>query len=151
MFRRFLLAVAAAWILPAGNARPADSVTVAIHTTILPVCRFSAAVPVEVHAADGTSSVTVTASAPPSSAMIYRCTNGTAPAFTVTGAATGCAACPEIPDMAFMLSPEGGGAGRGFGDGRDLTLIVTGPISPTRFQVASMRVFASAVSITVSP
>lgn len=135
-----------AWALPAGDACAGDSVTVAISTTVLPVCRFSASFPVG-DVTDGASGVGAGegGSVPARSAMTYRCTNGTAPAFAITAAAAGCAACSGTSNMAFMISPESSGAGRGFGDGRDLTLIVTAPIAP--LQVAS----SGMVSVTVSP
>jgi hypothetical protein len=143
MFQRSFFAIAAVMILPTGEVRAAESVSVAIHTTVLPVCRFSASVPLAATQTDSAVAATGTA-------MTYRCTNGTAPTFTITGA-TGCAACSELQHTAFVLSPEGGSTGRGFGDGRDLTIVVTGPIAPTPFQIAAIGAVSGVVSVTVSP
>lgn len=140
MSRRLGFGVAAAWILVSGGAGAAESVTVSIQTTVLPVCRFMGSiVPGSTisGAGDGASS--------PTGAITYQCTNGVAPTFAIT-ASTGCPGCPDASASAPVIVSDSRVVGRGMGSGRELTLVVAAPITP-----ASVQTALSNVSITVSP
>jgi hypothetical protein len=108
-------------------------VTIAIYTTVLPVCRFSSS-----SASGDTAAIT------------YRCTNGIAPAFAVTASVFECASCPDDSSRALIVSDDGG-VGRGLGAGRELTLVVTAPIATPPVQTAFASIASGAISITVSP
>jgi hypothetical protein len=140
MFRRLGFGVAAAWICVAGGAGAAESVTVSIHTTVLPVCRFMGSIvpasPVPGMAEDGSS---------PTGAITYQCTNGVAPSFAIT-ASTACPGCTDASASAPVIVSDARAIGRGMGSGRELMLVVAAPMAP-----ASLQTALSSVSITVSP
>ncbi len=148
---RRVFAVFAACILQPACAGAADSLTVTINTTVLPVCRFSASGPANFDTNAG-GAVDAGQAAPLSAtgAITYRCTNGVAPAFAITAAA-GCGGCPDARGIGPVILSDNGGVGRGMGSGRDLTLIVAGPVGPAPVQTASVGVALADVSITVSP
>jgi hypothetical protein len=143
------LIVVTVWLLSAGCTRAADSVTIAIYTTVLPVCRFSASSPsFDTSIGSGRASdIERAGSGPASAAITYQCTTGVAPAFTLTAA---CAACPDAPSAAPLVLSDTAGVGRGMGSGRELTVIVTGPVARP-LQTASASVAPGAVHVTVSP
>jgi hypothetical protein len=143
------LVVVAAWLLPAGWARAADSATIAIYTTVVPVCRFSASSPgFDTSIGSGRApDIERAGSGPVSAALTYQCTNGVAPAFTLTAA---CAACLDDSSAAPLVLSDNGGVGRGMGSGRELTVIVTGPVTPP-LQTALAGGTPGGVSVTVSP
>ena len=139
MAQRCLYAVAAVWIITPASA-PADSLTISINTTVLPVCRFSAPSNRDIGGGGATVSATGT--------ITYRCSNGVAPAFAITA---GCAGCADPRGIAPVTLSDNGGVGRGMGSGRELMLIVTGPAAPAPIETASLAFDAGNVSITVSP
>ena len=137
---RSLFAVAI-WLFGSACTLAADSVTVELRATILPVCRFSASSGLDITAGrpfDATDAPT----ASPSGAITYRCTSGVAPGFTIT------ASCPGCSDGG-MLIVSGDGVGRGMGAGRELTLVVAAPAPQAPVQTAAANV--GNVSVTVSP
>lgn len=140
MFRRLGLGVAAAWIGVSGGAGAADSVTISIHTTVLPVCRFMGSIApasaVTGMAEDGSS---------PTGAITYQCTSGVTPSFAIT-ASMACPGCPDASASAPVIVSDARAVGRGMGSGRELMLVVAAPMGSAPLQTAS-----SNVSITVSP
>jgi hypothetical protein len=133
---RSLSAVAACLLGPACTLA-ADSVTIQVYTNVLPVCRFAASSNIDPMGKplDG-------GAASPAGAITYRCSNGLAPAFTITASCVGC------PDSAPLMLSDGG-VGRGMGSGRELTLVVTaasvqGPVQTAAFGLGD-------VNVTVSP
>lgn len=139
MSSRLGFVVAAAWMLLPSVAA-AESVTVSIQTTVLPVCRFmgSTALPSSLSgvAADGPA---------PTGGITYQCTNGVAPSFAITASA-GCSGCPDGSSNAAVIVSDSRTVGRGMGTGRELTLVVAGSVV-----AAPMQTALSDVSITVSP
>jgi hypothetical protein len=123
-------------MLSADRIGASDTVTIAMNTTVLPVCRFSASSPESGSAGRATSAASVTGT------ITYRCTNGLAPSFAITAICDGCA--PTIVS-------DDSGMGRGMGSARDLTLVVVSPFAPVAVQTASASVSSSAISVTVSP
>jgi hypothetical protein len=138
---RLAFAVATAWTLAVCDVRGADSVTVSLYTTVLPVCRFGASAP---DAAAGPR-IADDGSAWLSGAITYRCTNGVAPTFAIT-ASIGCPACEEASASGSYIVSESAAVGRGMGSGRELTLLVGGP-----GLIAPLHTALNDVSITVSP
>jgi hypothetical protein len=152
-----LVVAAAAVIFAVGGARAAESVTVTVYATVLPVCKFLTSAPV-VNIADlGVgSSVGVGRPGPPmgSAEITYRCSNGTVPSFAIAAAAAttaACAACPEAPSIVATFSLTDNGPGRGMGSGRDLTLTVKGQIAPSPYQTAAAGANPETLTVTVSP
>jgi hypothetical protein len=135
---RYLFAVAA-WLAGPACTLAADSVTVELRTTILPVCRFSASSGLDIAAARPFDTVDAPA-ASPGAAITYRCTNGVAPGFTIT------ASCPGCPDGGTLIV-SGDGVGRGMGSGRELMLVVALPPSSQPVQTAATGI----ARVTVSP
>src|ERR1700674_3244256 len=95
--KRLLFVATALATLVAGSAQAADSVSVTVNATVVAVCKFFTASPVANITNTGTgsnidpsSATTATGNA----AIIYRCSNGTSPVFTVPATATvTCGAC----------------------------------------------------------
>jgi hypothetical protein len=139
---RSALAVAAVWILSADRIGASDTVTIAMNTTVLPVCRFSASSPELGSVAGG-----ATGPASATGTITYRCTNGLAPTFAITAICDGC----DGRDTAPVIVSDEGGVGRGMGSGRDLTLVVVSPFAPVALQTASASLSSGAISVTVSP
>src|SRR5436190_10077237 len=84
-----LLGVGAAIV--ASKAHASDSVSVTVNATIVGVCKFFTAAPVINITNTGVGSNIDPSLAGPASgnaAITYRCSNGTAPTFTVPGTAT---------------------------------------------------------------
>ena len=139
MSGRLGFVVAAAWTLLSCAAEAAESVTISIQTTVLPVCRFmgsTAPSTLPGVAGEGTA---------PTGGIMYQCTNGVAPSFAIT-ASTGCRGCQDMSSNAAVIVSDSRSVGRGMGTGRELTLLVAGSAV-----AAPMQTALSDVSITVSP
>ncbi len=152
---RVALAVAAAaGLLGSVGASAADSVTVTVSANVSGVCKFNSGQTPTVTVAnsganiDPSSATTATGSAN----VLYRCTNGTVPSFTVpTPATITCTSAPTCGSttMAATMTSTSGGAGAGFTT--DKTLVVTGTILPATFQVAQAGSYSGTISVTVNP
>jgi len=140
MSNRLSFGIAASWVLVAGGAGAADSVTISIYTTVLPVCRFAAA--------GGPGASRIPQEPPPGSAtggITYQCTSGVAPTFAIS-ASSGCIGCVDDSPGALVIVSDSRAVGRGMGSGRELTLVVAGPTP-----IEPLRTALGKVSVTVSP
>lgn len=152
---RFPILVLAFAALAAGEVHGSASVPVTVNATVAPVCKFitrTATLNIRNTATgsniDPSSSTTATRTVN----LNYRCTNGTAPAFTVpTTATVTCSACAGTPTMAATITSTNNGAGRGFGSGQNRRLRVTGRIAPGVFQNAHVGAYRGTMTITVAP
>jgi len=140
MSTRSLFAVAACVLVPPCTLA-AESVTVQVYANVLPVCRFAASPAFEAPVNRPLDS----GAASPAGAITYRCTNGLAPAFTIT------ASCGACSDSGRLWLSDISAAGRGMGSGRELTLVVTASGAQGPVQTAAAGVAPSEVSVTVSP
>jgi len=140
MSNRLSFSIAASWVLVAGGADGAETATISIYTTVLPVCRFAASI-----GSDATRIPLDRAQGSATGAVTYQCTSGVAPTFAITASA-GCPGCGDETPSAPVIVSYSHAIGRGMGSGRELTLVVAGP-APTE----SVRTALSNVSVTVSP
>jgi hypothetical protein len=149
-----LAVAAAAGVVVAGAANGADSVNVTVQATVNGVCKFnSGQTPVVTVANSGANidpSVATTATG--SANVLYRCTNGTAPTFTVpTPATITCttAGTCGATTMSSTMTSSNTGAGAGFTT--DKTLTVTGTILQAGFQNAQAGTYSGVISVSVTP
>ena len=150
------LAVAMLVSLGAGIVHASDSVTVNVNATIIGVCKFfpNTAVTMDITNTgsgsniDPSSATTATGNV----AIVYRCSNGTTPTFTVPASATvTCGGCAGSPTMAPTMSSSNTGAGTGMGSGKDQTLTVTGQILQANFQNSPVGAYTGSMVVSVSP
>ena len=141
--------------LIAGSAQASDSVSVTVNATVIGVCKFFTASPVINITNTGTGSNIDPSSATTATgnvAISYRCTNGTAPVFTVPATATvTCGACSGSPTMVPTISSTNTGAGTGMGTGNNKTLTVTGQIVQANFQNAAVGTYTGSMTVSVTP
>lgn len=149
------IAAASVALLLSGGARASDNVTVTVNATVTGVCKFFTSSPVVNLTNTGTGSnidPSSSTSATGNAAIIYRCSNGTTPTFTVPATATiTCAACTGTPTMAPTIASSNTGAGTGLGTGKDQTLTVTGTITQANFQNALAGLYSGTMVVSVSP
>ncbi|HEY1461143.1 MAG TPA: hypothetical protein VGH59_13915 [Casimicrobiaceae bacterium] len=142
-------------LMMSGSALAADNVTVTVNATIIGVCKFFPVAPIINITNTGTGSnidPSSATSAVGSTAIVYRCSNGTAPTFTVPATATvTCGACTGTPTMAPTITSSNTGAGTGLGSGKDQTLTVTGTIAQAAFQNSLAGAYTGTMSVTVAP
>jgi len=144
-----------AGIVIALPARAADSINVPVSATVLGVCKFSTpqSPTVDITNVVGGIDPSLAGNATGTANVLYRCTNGTAPAFALTGGATltlTCAACGGATMAATMtLTPPGSPNGQGFAT--DLTLVLTGTISSAVYAPAAPGTYTGTQQITVTP
>ncbi len=152
------LAAAAAGFVGIAVALPvraADSITVPVSATVLGVCKFSTGQSPSVAITNTVGGIdpSLPGSATGSANILYRCTNGTAPAFALTGGASltlTCALCGGATMAAAMsLTPPGSPNGQGFAT--DLTLVLTGMISSATYSAAAPGTYNGTQTITVTP
>jgi len=152
---KITLAVAAvAGVMASGGAIAADAVNVTVQATVNGVCKFnSGQTPLVTVANSGTNidpSIATTATG--SANVVYRCTSGTAPTFTVpTPATITCttAGTCGTTSMSSTMTSTSGGAGGGFTT--DKTLVVTGTILQAGFQNAQAGTYSGVISVSVTP
>ncbi len=150
-----LFAAAAVGVLASNDAQAADSVSVTVNATIVGTCKFFTALPIVNITNTGTgsnidpsSATTATGAAP----ILYRCSNGTSPTFTVPATATvTCGACSGTPTMTPAITSAGAAAGTGLGTGQDKTLTVTGTILQANFQNAAAGAYTGNITVSVAP
>ena len=155
MMRRSSIFVVLAGILIGSGAQASDNVSVTVNATVIGVCKFFTASPVINITNTGTGSNIDPSSATTATgnvAISYRCTNGTAPVFTVPATATvTCGACSGSPTMVPVISSSNTGAGTGMGTGNNKTLTVTGQILQANFQNAAVGAYTGSMTVSVTP
>jgi hypothetical protein len=154
--RRTLLLAAAASAMFAQDAAPVDSASSTVSAQVLGICKFnSGQAPVVTIANSGaTIDPSLAGPASGSAAILYRCTRGTAPTFTVpTPASVQCttAGTCGVTTMAPTLSSVNTGAGTGFAAGSDKTLTVTGQLTQAQYQDMQTGTYSGTVTVTVTP
>ena len=101
MMRRSSILVMLVGGLIAGGAQASDSLSVTVNATVIGVCKFFTTTPVINITNTGTGSNIDPSSATTATgnvAILYRCTLGTTPVFTVPATATvTCGACAGSP------------------------------------------------------
>jgi hypothetical protein len=156
MRKRNIALVTVVTALFATNAAALDSNSSSVSAQVLGICRFnSGQSPVVTIANTGaTIDPSRTGPATGNAAIQYRCTRGTAPAFTVPSPATvscATAATCGVTTMAPTLTSVNSGGGTGFGSGNDKTLTVTGQLTQTQYQDMRAGTYSGTVVVTVTP
>ena len=155
---RIRMAAAAAGVLAVVLAAPApaaDTINVPVSANVLGVCKFATGQSPSVVIANSGVDIdpSLAGNATGSANILYRCTNGTAPTFALTGGASltlTCAACGGATMAATMsLTPPGSPNGQGFAV--DLTLQLTGTISSAIYGPAAPGTYNGTQQVTVTP
>ena len=151
------LAAAVAGIVTSTAAQASDSVSVTVNATIIGVCKFFTTSPVINITNTGSGSNIDPSLAGPATgnaAVVYRCTNGTSPTFTVPATATvtcttsgTCGTSTMVP----TISSSNTGAGTGLGTGKDQTLTVTGTITQANYQNVQVGSYSGSMTVSVTP
>jgi len=154
---RSLLATLSMAMLASPLASASDSTTVTINATIVGVCKFFTSSPTMNINNTGTGSnidPSLTGDATGSAAITYRCSNGTAPTFTVPTTATiSCSTSGSCGSstMTPSITSTGGGNGTGMGSGQDKTLTVTGTITAANYQNMSVGTYSGTMTVSIAP
>lgn len=134
-----------------GLASAAGSTNLAVTASVTGTCKFSAAsTPLAFGAIDPSSVVNAGATA----SVLYKCTKNTVSlGVTATGGLTRNMTGPLVTDLLpYTLALAGDtGTGTGFGAGQDLTLAVTGTITPAQFQNAAVGAYSENVTLNITP
>ncbi len=152
-----LLAAFSLAVLASPAAHASDSRAVTINATIIGVCKFFTASPTMNINNTGTGSNIDPSLAGPAtgSALItYRCSNGTAPTFTVPATATvSCTTSGTCGSstMTPTISHTGGGNGTGMGSGQSKTLTVTGTITQPNYEDAPIGSYSGTMLVSIAP
>lgn len=150
-----LVAAAASGMFAAGAAQAADNVTVTLNATIIGVCKFFTAAPVITIANTGGNIDPSLAGPATGQALItYRCTNGTAPIFTVPATAT--VTCTTAPTcgattMTPTISSANTGNGTGLSGAKNQTLTVTAQITQANYQDMQVGSYSGTMLVSVAP
>jgi len=153
---RFIAFAAAASMLLAQEAAPADSANSTVSAQVMGICKFNTGQTPVVTIANSGSVIDPSNAGPAtgSAAVLYRCTAGTSATFTVPTPATVTCATPGTcgaTTMAATLSSTNTGAGTGFGSGNDKTLTVSGQLTQAQYQDMQAGTYAGTVTVTVTP
>ena len=150
-----LCAAAAAGMFAAGTAQAATQV-VTVNAVIVGICKFNTGQSPVVTVANSGATIDPSLAGPATgnANVLYRCTNGTTPAFsgpasaTVTCTTSGtCGATTMAPAMTYTT----GGNGSGFSGGNDKTLVVNGQLTQVQYQDMQAGTYSGTVTVTVTP
>lgn len=154
------LAAAAAGMYALLLAAPAraDAINVPVNANVVGVCKFSSGQSPSVAIANSGANIdpTLAGSATGSANILYKCTNGTNPAFSITSAGgttltLTCGACAGTPTMDATLALSAPvGAGQGFA-APDQTITLTGTIPAATYSTAAVGNYTSTATVTVTP
>jgi hypothetical protein len=147
------LAAAVLGLLGAASALASDSVTVTVNATVAEVCKFNSSTATLDLSNTGTGSdidPSSATSATGSVGIIYRCTNGTAPVFTVPGTVT---LNNGANSMVATITYAGGGNGTGMGNtaANQKTLTVSGSIAQSIFQDKAPGPYSNTMTVSITP
>jgi hypothetical protein len=151
----WLVAVAATLGAFASGVALADTKNIDINASVTGVCKFNttASNPViTIGPIDPSGSGDVTGSV----AVVYKCTKGTSPGFTVpTNTTLNCTAggCAVGTDTlaVYSITSTNDGAGSGFGSGQDKNLNVTAKVQQSDYQNATVGSYTKTITVSVSP
>ncbi len=135
----------------AGLAAAADSQTLAVTANVSGLCKFSTT---STPLAFGTVDPSLTADKVVPVNVNYKCTKNTSSlGVTAAGGTTRTMAGPTLADtMGYTLAFSGGTqAGKGFGPGQDLILVVTGTITAAQYQNAAAGAYSENVTLNITP
>jgi hypothetical protein len=151
------LGVAAVIALFASSpVRASDNVTVTVNATVSSVCKFNSGQSpiVTLQTSGGVIDPSAAGPATGSASVTYRCSNGTAPTFTVpTPATITCttAGTCGTSTMSATMAGVSGGNGTGMGSGQDKTLTVNGSLPAAQYANAQSGDYSGTITVSVSP
>lgn len=158
--KRTRIAATAIAVLAFAAAAPAqaDSINVPVSATVVGVCKFSSGQNPSVAIANSGGNIdpTLPGSATGSANILYKCTSGTTPAFSITSAggatlALTCGACAGTPTMDATLSLSApAGDGQGFA-APDQSISLTGTIPAATYSAAAVGTYSATATVTVNP
>ena len=134
----------------------ADTQSVTVNAQIVGVCKFNSGQTPVVTVANSGATIDPSQAGPATgnANVLYKCTNGTTPAFsgpataTVTCTTAGtCGTTTMSPAMAYTS----GGNGSGFSGGNDKTLVVNGQLTQVQYQDMQAGTYSGTVTVTVNP
>lgn len=147
--KRLLAALVA--MLMSGAAAAGDNHAVTVNATVNTTCKFNAATSTVSLTLDPTASSTATQGA----SILYRCTKGTAPTFSLasgsTSSATGGNLVNGAESIAYTFSSTSGGAGAGMGTGNDKTLALSVSVNQANAANVTPAVYTDSIAITLTP
>lgn len=144
--------VTAALTMGLGAAYGGDSHTITVSAAVAGNCKFQGA-------SSSTISLTIDASATTTvnqvGNVLYRCTNGTSPAFAMssgsTSSATGGNLIQGLESIPYTYSSTNGGAGTGMGGGNDKTLAVTVSVDQANAASVTPGTYTDTIAVTLTP
>ena len=148
-----VLGLAAACMWMAGSAQAANSHSISVQATVTGTCQFNSASSSIALTLDPTATTTVTGS----DNVLYRCTNGTAPAFTLTSSSTSSTSGGNLvqggENIPYTFSSTGGGAGTGMGNlaANDKTLAVTVSVDQSGAANVTPGTYSDTIVVNVTP
>lgn len=125
--------------------------TITVNATVPTVCKFSSTTSSVTLALDPTLTTTVTGT----DNVLYRCTNGTAPTFTLTSSSTSSTTGGNLAQGAetipYTFTSTSGGPGTGLGSGNDKTLGVTVSVDQTNAASVTPGTYSDTIVVSVNP
>jgi hypothetical protein len=140
----------------ATDAAPLDSASSTVSAQVLGICRFNSGQSPVVTIANSGATINPSLAGPATgnASILYRCTRGTTPTFSVptpvTVTCTTAGTCGATT-MAPTLNSANTGAGSGFASGNDKTLTVTGQLTQAQYQDMQAGTYSGTVTVTVTP
>ncbi len=140
-------------LLAATQASAGDSVSVTVNATVTGVCLFNVSTATlnltnigSGSQIDPSNATSATGSLP----IAYRCSNGTAPVFTVPASLT---LNNGSDSMAATIAYTGGGPGTGMGNtaANQKTLTINGSIAQTIFQDKPAGIYTNTMTVSINP
>ena len=151
-----LLGVSAAVLAP--KAQASDNVNVTVNATVVGVCKFFTAAPILNITNTGSGSNIDPSLAGPATGsvnILYRCSNGTTPTFTVpasgTVTCTTAGTCGVTTMAVSSVTSSNTGNGTGLGSGKDQTLTVNADITQAVYQNALVGSYQGTLAVSVTP
>lgn len=143
------LAVGFAWV--GGSAFAANGHTITVNASVAQVCKFNTAASTIALTLDPTLTTTVTGT----DNVLYRCTSGTAPTFSLTSSSTSSTSGGNLvqgaENIPYTFSSSGGGSGTGMGAGNDKTLAVTVSVDQTGAANVTPGTYSDTIVVSVNP
>ena len=145
-----LVAVLAATLMSAA-AHAGDNHSVTVNGSVSGTCKFNTPASTVNLTIDPTASSTVTQAAN----VLYRCTKGTSPSFSLasgsTSSATGGNLVNGAESIPYTFSSTPGGNGTGMGAGNDKTLAVSVSVNQANAADVTPAVYTDSIAITLTP
>ena len=147
------LGLAVACASMGGVAFAAGSHTITVNATVTGTCKFNTAASTIALAVDPTATSSVTGT----DNVLYRCTNGTVPSFTLASSSTGSTSGGNLANGAesfpYTFSSTGGGAGTGMGNSatNDKTLAVAVSVAQSGAANVTPGVYSDTILVSVNP